>query len=299
MKNRVLITGLEGFTGVHLEEVLQKSGFEVFGTSLTPSTKSNIFTCNITKRDEIEAIVLNVQPSYIIHLAAISFVGEKNASLIYDVNVIGTENLLEALLKLPFTPKKVILASSATVYGNQNRTILDETMCPAPVNHYGYSKLAMEHLAKTYCDKLPILITRPFNYTGVGQAEHFLIPKIVKHYKEHLSKIELGNLDVAREFNDVRDVASWYAQLLLSEKQNEIVNLCSGNAISLLEIIEHMNHLAGYTINIEVNPAFVRDNEIKLLLGSPNKLISLIHTLPNYKISATLEAMYTCPLDVK
>jgi len=299
LKNRVLVTGLEGFTGAHLEDALQRSGFEVFGTSLSPSTKSNIFTCNITKRNEIEAIVLKVKPTYVIHLAAISFVGEKNATLIYDVNVMGTENLLESLLKLPFTLTKVILASSATVYGNQNSSILDETMCPSPVNHYGYSKLAMEHLAKTYFDKLPILITRPFNYTGVGQAEHFLIPKIVKHYKENRPIIELGNLDVAREFNDVRDVASWYAQLLLSEKQSEIVNLCSGNAISLLEIIEQMNHFAGYAINIRVNSNFVRNNEIKLLLGSPKKLISLIHTLPKYKINDTLEAMYTLSLDVK
>ena len=168
MKNRVLVTGLEGFTGVHLEDALQKSGFEVFGTSLNPSTKSNIFTCNTTKRDAIERIVLNVQPTYVIHLAAISFVGETNASLIYDVNVMGTENLLESLLKLRNAPKKVILASSATVYGNQKSSVLDETMCPAPVNHYGYSKLAMEHLPKTYFDKLPILITRPFNSAGLS-----------------------------------------------------------------------------------------------------------------------------------
>lgn len=292
MKNRVLVTGLEGFTGVHLEDALQKSGFEVFGTSLNPSTKSNIFTCNITKRDEIERIVLNVQPTYVIHLAAISFVGETNASLIYDVNVMGTENLLESLLKLPNAPKKVILASSATVYGNQKNSVLDETMCPAPVNHYGYSKLAMEHLSKTYFDKLPILITRPFNYTGIGQAEHFLIPKIVKHYKENRPMIELGNLDVAREFNDVRDVASWYTQLLLCDHVSNIVNLCSGNAISLLEVIQHMNHLSGYDINIHVNPAFVRENEIKLLLGSPQKLLSFIHAKPAFTIQDTLESLY-------
>ena len=86
MKNRVLVTGLEGFTGVHLEDALHKSGFEVFGTSLNPSTKSNIFTCNITKRDEIERIVLNVQPTYVIHLAAISFVGETNGTGRYGLS---------------------------------------------------------------------------------------------------------------------------------------------------------------------------------------------------------------------
>ncbi|MDD3343423.1 MAG: NAD-dependent epimerase/dehydratase family protein, partial [Sulfurospirillaceae bacterium] len=100
MKQKVLITGLEGFTGAHLEQLLQKRGYEVYGTSLTTSEKPNIFTCNITKRIEIETIVHQVAPDFVIHLAGIAFVAEKNASLIYDVNVIGTGHLLEALAHL-------------------------------------------------------------------------------------------------------------------------------------------------------------------------------------------------------
>ncbi len=178
---KVLVTGLEGFTGIYLETLLREKGYEVYGTSLADSSKPHIFTCNITKRIEIKTIVEDICPDFVIHLAAISFVGESNASLIYDVNVIGIENLLEALLGLEKKPQKVILVSSATVYGNQAVEILDETLCPKPINHYGFSKLAMEHLSSTYFDTLPIIITRPFNYIGIGQGEHFLIPKIVSH----------------------------------------------------------------------------------------------------------------------
>jgi len=136
--------------------------------------------------------------------------------------------------------------------------IIDETVCPAPVNHYANSKLAMEHMVRTYDDRLPLIITRPFNYTGVGQAEHFLIPKIVAHYRQRQPVIELGNLEVIRDFSDVRFVVEVYRQLLESDIQGETVNLCSGAGVTLGEIIEKMNEIAGYAIQVRVNPAFVR-----------------------------------------
>lgn len=292
MRKKVLITGLEGFTGVHLEHLLIEKGYEVYGTSLMDSEKPNIFTCNITKHLEIETIVHDVSPDFVIHLAGISFVAEKNASLIYDVNVIGTGHLLEALSHLATKPQKIILASSATIYGNQHCDILDESMTPKPVNHYGFSKLCMEHLAATYFEKLPIIITRPFNYTGIGQDEHFLIPKIIKHYKEKQMSIELGNLHVAREFNDVRDIAKWYADLLTCKDESEVVNLCSSKAVSLLEIISLMNKIAGYDIAVKVNPAFVRENEIQTLFGSTQKLHRMISSGETISIKDTLTTMY-------
>lgn len=291
-RKKVFITGLEGFTGFHLEHSLRLKGYEVYGTSLKDSSQPHIFTCDITKRLEIEAIVNDIAPDFVIHLAGIAFVAEKNASLIYDVNVLGTENLLDALCGLPKKPQKVILASSAIVYGNQHVEVLDESMCPKPVNHYGFSKLAMEYLATTYFEKLPIIITRPFNYTGIGQDEHFLIPKIIKHYKEKQRSIELGNLHVSREFNDIRDVVSWYIGLLESSAESAIVNLCSEKAVSLLEIIDLMNDIAGYTMDVKINPAFVRENEIKTLFGSAEKLSQILHTKEHITIKNTLEVMF-------
>ena len=291
-KQKILITGIEGFSGFHLEKALVQEGYEIYGTCLKPSSKPHYLTCDITEMDDIQAVVDRVLPDAVIHLAGISFVGESNTTLFYDVNVIGTQNLLDALVKAKLPLQKVILASSATVYGNQHKEILNESMCPHPINHYGISKLAMEHLAATYFEKLPIIIVRPFNYTGVGQGEHFLIPKIVKHYREKQKSIELGNVHVSREFNDVRDIVAWYITLLKSEAKSTVINLCSGKAISLLKVIDDMNALAGYEIKVKINPIFVREHEIKTLFGSTQKLHQMILANETHSIRKTLEWMY-------
>ena len=292
LSNRVLITGINGFTGVHLEQYLLAQGFDVYGTVIGETDNNKHFRCDITNKSEVYDVVQSVKPDYVIHIAAISFVGESNASLIYDVNVMGSENILEALVEHKIKVKKVILASSATVYGNQGQKVLDESMCPKPVNHYGISKLSMEHMASNYFDKLNIIITRPFNYTGVGQASHFLIPKIVSHYKDGKREIELGNIHVAREFNDVKFVVEVYHKLLLSSSDSTIVNLSSNNPIKLLEVIELMNQLAGYKIEIKVNPLFVRENEIDSLSGSTTKLKKIIEIDNHYSLKDTLMDMY-------
>lgn len=276
VSKKVLITGIDGFTGIHLEKLLIEKGYDVFGTVLLNSHNKNLLKCDLTKFNEIVGVIEKVQPKFIFHLAGISFVGEQNKSLIYDVNVLGTENLLEAVLKCNLKPQKIIVASSATVYGNQNESVLDETMCPSPVNHYGYSKLSMEHLVTTYFSQLDIIITRPFNYTGPKQEEHFLIPKLIKHFKERKESIELGNINVAREFNHVSDISNLYYLLMKSKANQTIVNLCSGKAVYILDIIDYLNKLAGYSIVIKTNPEFVRNNEIEILKGSTEKLNTLI-----------------------
>lgn len=290
--NKVLITGINGFTGVYLEQYLIKQGFDVFGTVINTPQHNHHFQCDITKKSQVDAVIAKIKPDYIIHIAAISFVGESNASLIYDVNVLGSENILKALVEQDINPKKVILASSATVYGNQGKEILDESMCPAPVNHYGISKLAMEHIVANYYNTLNIIITRPFNYTGVGQASHFLIPKIVSHFKEGKKEIELGNINVAREFNDIYYVVDIYHKLLLADERSTIVNLSSNNPIKLLEVVEMMQKIAGYKIEIKVNPAFVRENEIKSLAGSTTKLKQIIDIDKTSSLKSTLQEMY-------
>jgi len=233
-----------------------------------------------------------VKPQFIIHLSGISFAAHGNSEDFYKVNTIGTLNILDTLVELELSPDKIILASSATVYGNQGVEVLDESLCPKPANHYGASKYVMESLSKNYFDKLNIIITRPFNYTGVGQEEHFLIPKIVKHFKEAKKVIELGNLDVSREFNDVNFVCEVYKRLLECSTYSEVVNIASNRAIQLLDIIELMNKIAGYKINVRVKPAFVRKDEIKTLTGSPEKLFSLIGKVEQKEFTTTLRDMF-------
>ena len=291
MSNKVLITGIDSFTGKHLSSYLEKSGFDVYGTSLFANADKK-YQCDITQKNQIIDVLKIVEPDYFIHLSGISFAAHGNSEDFYKVNTIGATNILDAFLELNLKPQKIILASSATVYGNQGLEVLDESLCPKPANHYGASKYAMECLSGSYFDNLPIIITRPFNYTGVGQAENFLIPKIVKHFKEKKKFIELGNLDVNREFNDVSFVCDIYEKLLKCEKVSETVNICSGRGIKLLDVIDMMNEIAGYSIDVKVNPAFVRKDEIRSLTGSSEKLFNMIGRVEQCSFRETLKKMY-------
>jgi GDP-6-deoxy-D-talose 4-dehydrogenase len=234
-----------------------------------------------------------VRPDYLIHLAAISFVQHADAEAFYRVNVIGTLNLLQAMVDAKLSPRRVLIASSANIYGNAKAEVITEEQPPQPVNHYAASKLAMEYMVRTWCDRLPIVITRPFNYTGVGQEPHFLIPKIVSHFVRRAPIIELGNLDVEREFSDVRMVASAYRRLIEDAPAGEIFNICSGVAYSLAEVLAMMAKIAGYTIEVTVNPAFARPNEVKRLVGSPKKLHDLVGHIETIPLHETLDWMYS------
>lgn len=278
---KILLTGADGFTGQYFTKLAKSMGHVIVPLM---ANLNNIKSLN----DE----VLLVKPDAVLHLAAISFVGHENDEEFYRVNVIGTTNLLNSLaLLMPHKPR-VLISSSANVYGTPVVEIIDELVKPEPINHYAASKLAMEFMVKTWFDKLPIIITRAFNYTGVGQHENFLIPKIVAHFKRGDKAIELGNLDVSRDFSDVRDVVSAYLKLLESDKHSLIVNVCSGNTTSLHEVIHKVNNIAGYEIEVRVNPAFVRPNEITRLCGNNNYLKSLIGYSPKYHFDQTLLSMF-------
>ncbi|MDC3348856.1 GDP-mannose 4,6-dehydratase, partial [Flavobacteriaceae bacterium] len=168
---KCLITGIDGFTGGYLKKKLLNINYEVYGTSFVENKDHSVFQCDITKKNEILYVLDQVKPDFIFHLAAISFV-KSDPLKIYNTNVIGTLNLLNCLVELNISPKKIIIPSSAVVYGNREG-ILSETTSLKPVNHYGNSKLVMENMAINYFNKLNIIITRPFNYTGIGQNIKF------------------------------------------------------------------------------------------------------------------------------
>jgi GDP-6-deoxy-D-talose 4-dehydrogenase len=278
---RILVTGADGFTGIYFTKAAQLNLHEVIALK-----------ANLNDVAALNAEVMMIKPDAVVHLAGISFVGHDNDEEFYKVNVIGTENLLKAIDFLDYKPR-VLIASSANVYGNPALDLIDESIVPMPVNHYAASKLAMENIVRTWFDKLPIVITRPFNYTGVGQHHNFLVPKIVSHFKRKEKIIELGNLDVSRDFSDVRDVVNAYVVLIESDLRSVVVNICSGRAIELSQIIEQMNDIAGYNIQVVVNKAFVRENEIKRLFGNNAKLKSLIGEFVNIPIEQTLIDMYS------
>ena len=280
-RSKVLITGIDGFTGHHLSELLRSQGYECVALG-----------CNLVDREAIFLQVSKLQPDYVIHLAGISFVGEQDIESIYRVNVVGTINLLDALKNIEGKLKKVILASSATVYGDVSETVLAEDLSPKPVNHYGCSKLTMEFISRNYFDNFPIIITRPFNYTGINQNSRFLIPKIISSYKKKQQSITLGNLDVSREFNDVRDVIEIYRLLLTSKFKSGAVNICSGRSHSLLKVIEVMNGISGVNMNVISSKEFSRDGEIKDLSGNTTLLEGIVDYCFKYDLQDTLKYMY-------
>jgi len=287
----VLLTGAHGFTGVYVRAELEAAGYRVVGAVIDALSGSSEINLDIANIDDCRRAMEQVRPDYLVHLAAISFVQHEDAEAFYRVNVVGTLNLLQALADAKVTPRRVLIASSANVYGNA-AGIVSESQVPQPVNHYAASKLAMEHMVQTWCERLPIVMTRPFNYTGVGQQQHFLAPKIVSHFKRRAQTIELGNVDVERDFSDVRFVASVYRRLLECDSAGQKVNICSGRPYSLKKILAVIQEIAGYEIEVRINPAFVRHAEVKTLVGSTDKLHDLIgEAYPAYPFLDTLRWM--------
>jgi nucleoside-diphosphate-sugar epimerase len=277
---RILLTGADGFTGRHFQKMSNSQGCEVIALKT-----------DLTNKDAVNEEIHTICPSHVLHLAAISSVTHASDEEFYKVNLFGTINLLDALKNLPVLPKKIILASSANVYGNTNIDIIGEKICPKPVNHYAMSKLAMEHMTHIYNEFLQIIIARPFNYTGVYHDSRFVIPKIVEHLNSDLIEIELGNLNVYREYNDVRMVCDVYYKLLNKGVAGEIYNVCSGNAYSLLQIIDIAERISGKRINAKSNSLFMRSNEVFKLVGDPKKLIEVVGELEQYPIEETLSWM--------
>lgn len=290
MTRRALITGIEGFTGHHVAAALQARGFEVHGTSRDATTMPGWHQVDLADAARLAALVADIAPTHVIHLAAIAYVASSDVGEIYAVNIMGTRNLLAALAAAPTRPAAVVLASSASVYGNVTEMPITEATPPRPTNDYAVSKLAMEHLAATFADRLPITIARPFNYTGVGQSERFLIAKIVAAFRRRAPVITLGNIDVAREFSDVRDVAEDYAALAEAAPETT-VNLASGVAYSIADVLALATSITGHHIAVETDPALMRGGEIKLLTGSTTRLRSLVPASRRRPFAETLRWM--------
>lgn len=291
-KPRALITGAEGFTGQFLAQELSLAGYEVIGTTYEGHPSDNLIALDLCNRARVVEFISEVKPDVVAHLAAISFVNENDAFQMYQTNFMGTFNLLDALGRLSLqVPRSILLCSSATVYGNNPLKTLSEKVFPDPVNEYAVSKYAMEKMAKLWMTRLPVFVVRPFNYTGVGQHQKFLIPKIVQHFKEKKSTIELGNLDVWREFGDVRSVVKAYAKLLEICPTGQTLNICTGQSYSLREVIKLCEDISNHPIQVTVNPQFVRENEVHVLQGDPSLLKNVIGEWEAYTLKETLTWM--------
>jgi nucleoside-diphosphate-sugar epimerase len=283
---KILLTGADGFTGRPFAKQAAAAGHEVVA-----------LRADLTDEVAVLEEVMAIEPDAVVHLAAISFVGHADQAAFYSVNVLGTTNLLDALVQLPRPPRRVLLASSANIYGNSEQSPLQETQPPAPVNHYAMSKLAMEYMSRTYIGRLNLIVTRPFNYTGPGQDPNFVIPKLAKHFAARAPSVSLGNLDVEREFNDIRLVCDAYLLLLAYGEPGEAYNVCSGKPYTLRHVIETFEQLTGHRMKVEIDPRFVRPNEVHRLCGNPDKLnrVASANGIPleTPSLRETLQSMLT------
>jgi nucleoside-diphosphate-sugar epimerase len=277
---RVALTGATGFTGRFVSAALEAAG-------VTPVA----LQADLRDPHAVDAAIDAVEFDRVIHLAGHAFVNAADWQAFYTVNQLGTLNLLNAVArKAPGA--RCVLASSAQVYGPKAEGLIAEDAATNPSNHYAISKRAMEQGADLWRDRLDIVVTRPFNYTGVGQDTQYLIPKIVDHFRRRADVIELGNTWVRRDFGDVRSVAEAYAGLALAADVPSVVNIATGAVSSIGDILEQLTAISGHHLEVTVNQAFVRKGDVEVLGGDASLLCATLPAWQSRAIGETLRWMY-------
>lgn len=276
-KKRVLITGASGFIGQFvLKEIVKHEDIDFFAIDTRKISDVSVEkqeSVSLLDKEKLMGIIKKYQPNVIIHLAAIALVTHDNVGEIYNVNVQGTENLLEAAQEYCDNGTRVILASTAGVYGNQEVEKYREDLPYNPANNYSYSKMITEYLGKRYKDNLEIVTIRPFNIIGVGQSENFLIPKLVEHFANKKEKLSVGNISSFRDYVDVEYCAEVILELIQREKIDfDVLNICSGIPTSGEMVLQLLQEMTSFKPEIEISKNFVRKNEVWKMIGDTTRL---------------------------
>ena len=302
MTHRILITGINGFVGRHItKELLTNKDIRIMGfdRSVNGSFDKNVVveTVNLLDKDALTKTISEFKPTAVIHLAAIASPTYGNVGDLYDINVHGSENLLDVLYEICDANTRVVLTSTAGVYGNSGKEFITEETPYNPENHYSFSKMVMEYIAKKYQDKLDIKIVRPFNMIGIGQSENFLVPKLVKAFASKQPVLSVGNMNTYRDFVDVDFAAKIFCKLALSPKvEYDVINICAGHGTTGNDILVALKEITKYSPKVEINPQFIRKNEIMRLVGDPtkcNKFIGELRTKPVKTILAEMVKQYS------
>jgi GDP-4-dehydro-6-deoxy-D-mannose reductase len=300
-KLRVLLTGATGFVGSHLIPLFDPSKYDVYGTSFPQKplrSQKNIIFLDIRLDEQVDATIQKIRPDWIFHLAAVSNVRhswqERKETL--ETNLLGTFSLFEAARK--FVPEcRILFISSSDIYGihSPSEKKLGEDDSYHIVNPYAFTKASGELLSKFYAqvENLNIIIARPFPHTGPGQGTDFVcadwafqIARIERGLAEPVIKV--GNIEVRRDFMDVRDVVRAYFFLVQKGKRGEVYNVCSGRAVSLKHILELLLSFSLRKISIETDPEKIRKMDIPLLVGNNEKLKALTSWKPKIPLEKTL-----------
>ncbi|HEY2429928.1 MAG TPA: GDP-mannose 4,6-dehydratase, partial [Acidimicrobiales bacterium] len=257
---RAFVTGGAGFVGQWLQEHLRARGDEVAAPD-----------ADVTDPTALRQAVTAAAPEAIYHLAAVTNVGESwgEPRRTFEVNAVGTLNLLEAARSLP-APPTVLLVCSAEVYGQvtSDDLPLTEESPVRPVSPYAASKVAAEFLGLQafLAHGLPVIRVRAFNHIGPGQAPTFVVSSLARQVAEAAIRgtgaVKVGNLTPQRDFTDVRDVVRAYRLLVERGVPGEVYNVCSGEAVAIEEIARYLLEQAGGDVRLEVDPSRVRPVEV-------------------------------------
>lgn len=294
---RVLVTGGNGFVGGHLVSALRARGDDVVSAGRTDERGHR--GLELSDSESVRRLVEDVGAELIFHLAAQAFVPEALASPLatYDINVMGTARVLEAVRTSTRSDARVVVASSAEVYGIAASPSRESSQV-RPVNPYGASKAAAEYVASAYVSSsdLDVVIYRGFNQIGPGQDERFAVPSFARQLAEIATGTEpvmrVGNLDAKRDFLDVRDAVN--ALLLLADRgdEGETYNVCRGEGISISTVLQTLISIANVQVEIREDPERMRPSDNPLSVGDPSKLRERTGWSPQYSLETTLRDVY-------
>ena len=288
----ILVTGGTGALGYHILSSLVGTTHDLYSFSdEQPQPWQKVDGVEYLNGDllnfkHMQDVIQFVQPTHIYHLASQSSVGlsYKKPYETLNINLLGTQNLLEAVRQN--CPKaKVMLLSSSEIYGRTDHQLTylhKETDAPNPLTPYATSKACMELLGNQFKNAygLHVVFARPFHFTGPHHSRRFVIPSItyqlvkIKYYGAEPT-IYSGSLDISRDVIDVRDVARGMIQLLNQSEPGEAYNLCCGKSYTFRELTEMLVDISGVSVDFRFDPGYERSNDIPLLIGDPTKAMNM------------------------
>ena len=294
-EKKILITGASGFIGKYVLKKIKDNDLDflaIDAQKVLDVSSENQRVISLLDKENLGEVIKSYKPNVIVHLAAIALVTHKNTGEIYNVNVQGTENLLESAQNYCDKNTRVILASTAGVYGNQNVDKYGENLTYNPANHYSYSKMITEYISKQYKEDLDIVTIRPFNIIGVGQSEKFLVPKLVEHFADRKEKLSVGNISSFRDYVDVEYCAEVIMELISRKKLDfDILNICSGIPTNGEMIIQLLQEITDFKPEIKISSDFVRKNEVWRMIGDTTRLWEFMNNKKSQSVKDILVKM--------
>ena len=299
MTQRALVTGASGFVGRKLSDYLVQEGWEVVRCGYPP--EEGVITCDITRCDDVDAVLDAAGDlTHVFHLAAVTFVPDANRDPhgAMSVNLLGTVRLLHALGERQ-SKARFINIGSADAYGTPLSLPITEEHPLNAENPYAISKAA----ADQYCaylskaGEMDIVRMRPFNHTGAGQSDQFVLSSFARQIAEleadetRPAQLMVGNLDAARDFSHVDDIIRGYVLVALRGAPGEVYNICSGQSQQIGSALERLRALSSRKIEVVVDPARLRPVNVPEVVGSHERLTAATGWTPEISFDALLEEL--------